>query len=156
MSINLYGLDQDRQLEELFQRKAEDTVSEHGAKGAVIKANHGTLFMKGIEYLTLYARHQLLRTMLSKTMMKTDTQPLDMLDVRIIASSKVNLKYLVQQGKFSEELYYLLQGLILEIPSLNERIEELLHYFNIKMKQYEEKYNKTLKVTEEVIKNFKN
>ena len=36
--------------------------------------------------------------------MRTDAQPIDALDVRLIGSSKVNLQKLVKQGKFSEEL----------------------------------------------------
>ena len=135
-------------MEELFQRKSSTMSSEYVAKGAMIKANHGTIFIRGIEHLTLMVHHQLLRVMLSRAMMKTDAQPLDMLDVRVIVSSKINLKYLVQKGEFSEELYYLLQGLVLEIPSLNERPEDLLYYFDSEMKYYEEKYNRPLKVTQ--------
>ena len=42
--------------------------------------------------------------MLSRAMMRTDAQPIDALEVRLIGSSKVNLQKLVKQGKFSEEL----------------------------------------------------
>lgn len=148
VSINMRGMDKEHQMEELFQREASDTVAKFGAKGAMIKAHHGTLFIKGIEYLTLRVQHQILRTMLSRAQMRTDAQPLDTLDVRIIGSSKVNLKHLVQKGEFSEELYYILQGLVLEIPSLNERPEDLKYYFDTEMKRYKDQYNRPLVVTE--------
>ena len=145
VSINMRGMDKEHQMEELFRREAGDTVSTFGAKGAMIKANHGTLFIKGIEHLTLRVQHQILRTMLSRAQMRTDAQPLDTLDVRIIGSSKINLKHLVEKGEFSEELYYMLQSLVLEIPSLNERPEDLR---NKELKIYKEKYNRPLSVTE--------
>ena len=108
VSINMRGMDKEHQMEELFRREAGDTVAIYGAKGAMIKANHGTLFIKGVEHLTLRVQHQILRTMLSRAQMRTDAQPLDTLDVRIIGSSKINLKHLVEKGEFSEELYYML------------------------------------------------
>ena len=46
VSINMRGMDKEHQMEELFRREAGDTVSTFGAKGAMIKANHGTLFIK--------------------------------------------------------------------------------------------------------------
>ena len=75
VSINMRGMDKEHQMEELFRREAGDTVSTFGAKGAMIKANHGTLFIKGIEHLTLRVQHQILRTMLSRAQMRTDAQP---------------------------------------------------------------------------------
>ena len=148
VSINMRGMDKEHQMEELFRREAGDTVAIYGAKGAMIKANHGTLFIKGVEHLTLRVQHQILRTMLSRAQMRTDAQPLHTLDVRIIGSSKINLKHLVEKGEFSEELYYMLQSLVLEIPSLNERPEDLRNCFDKELKIYKEKYNRPLSVTE--------
>ena len=150
VSLNMHGMDKDKQMEILFRRDSHNTDGENGytGTGAMIKANHGTLYIKGIEYLTLNAQYQILRTMLSKSVMRTDAQPLDMLDVRIIGSSKTNLRYMVEKGEFSEEFYYLLQGLTLEIPSLNERPEDLRRYFEQKVDFYGEKYNRRLNITE--------
>lgn len=148
VSLNMHGMDKDKQMEVLFQRNTHNAEMESGYSGAMLKANHGTLFIKGIEYLTLSAQQQILRTMLSRSMMRTDAQPLDLLDVRIIGSSKINLKYLVERGEFSEELYYLIQGLSLEIPSLNERPEDLRRIFDQEIDDYSDKYNRHLNVTE--------
>lgn len=145
VSINMRGMDKENQMEELFRR---ETADGQGIKGAMVKANHGTLFIKGAEHLTLRVQHQILRTMLSREMMRTDAQPLDSIDVRIVASSKVNLKQLVKRGEFSEELYYMIQGLTLEIPSLNQRPEDLRYHFDQKVKRYSEMYNRYFTVTE--------
>lgn len=145
VSINMRGMDKENQMEELFRR---ETADGQGIKGAMVKANHGTLFIKGAEHLTLRVQHQILRTMLSRAMMRTDAQPLDSIDVRIIASSKVNLKQLVDRGDFSEELYYMIQGLTLDIPSLNQRPEDLRYHFEQEVKRYSELYNRHLTITD--------
>lgn len=148
ISINTRGMDKDQQLEVLFgeQRRVDDVQARRD--GAFIKANHGTLFIKGIEHLTLRVQHQICRMLTSHSITKTDAQPMDNLDVRIMAFSKVNLRQLVKTGKFSEELYYLLQGLTIEIPSLSQRPEDAIHYFDKFIKEYSKKYNKYIAVTE--------
>lgn len=148
VSINMRGMDKEHQMEELFRREPVESQRDMAGKGAMIKADHGTLFIKGMEHLTLRVQHQILRTMLSRAQMRTDAQPIDALDVRIIGSSKVNLKQMVQQGTFSEEFYYMLQGLTLKVPSLNQRVEDLRHYFDREIGRYSEMYNRHLKITD--------
>lgn len=148
VSINMRGMDKEHQMEELFRREPVESQRDMAGKGAMIKADHGTLFIKGMEHLTLRVQHQILRTMLSRAQMRTDAQPIDALDVRIIGSSKVNLKQMVQQGTFSEEFYYMLQGLTLKVPSLNQRVEDLRHYFDWEIGRYSEMYNRHLKITD--------
>lgn len=148
VSINMRGMDKEHQMEELFRREPVESQRDMAGKGAMIKADHGTLFIKGMEHLTLRVQHQILRTMLSRAQMRTDAQPIDALDVRIIGSSKVDLKQMVQQGTFSEEFYYMLQGLTLKVPSLNQRVEDLQHYFDREIGRYSEMYNRHLKITD--------
>ena len=148
VSINMRGMDKEHQMEELFRREPVESQRDMAGKGAMIKADHGTLFIKGMEHLTLRVQHQILRTMLSRAQMRTDAQPIDALDVRIIGSSKVDLKQMVQQGTFSEEFYYMLQGLTLKVPSLNQRVEDLRHYFDREIGRYAEMYNRHLKITD--------
>lgn len=148
VSINMRGMDIEKQMEALFSREDADSEGTNSGRGAMLKADRGTLFIKGIEHLTLRVQHQILRTMLSRAMMRTDAQPIDALDVRLIGSSKVNLQKLVKQGKFSEELYYMLQGLVLEIPSLNERREDLRRYFDSYLREYTERYNRRIQITD--------
>lgn len=148
VSINMRGMDKEHQMEELFRREPVESQRDMAGKGAMIKADHGTLFIKGMEHLTLRVQHQILRTMLSRAQMRTDAQPIDALDVRIIGSSKVDLKQMVQQGTFSEEFYYMLQGLTLKVPSLNQRVEDLRHYFDREIERYSEMHNRHLKITD--------
>lgn len=119
------------------------------ALGAMIRANHGTLFINRIEKLTLQAQHQLLRILLPMERMHTDARPLDVLDVRIIACAKHNLLPAVEDDTFSEELYYRFSGLMLEIPPLGRRPEDLKSQFRERFQKYASKYNRPLHLTEE-------
>ncbi|MDO4337523.1 MAG: sigma 54-interacting transcriptional regulator [Eubacteriales bacterium] len=148
ISISTRGMDKDQQLQVLFGGQTGIDDAQSRRNGALVKANHGTVFIKGIEHLTLRAQHQICRLLTSHSITRTDAQPMDNLDVRIMAFSKVNLRYLVKTGKFSEELFYLLQGLTLDIPGLNQRPEDLIYYFNKFIREYSQKYNKYFTVTE--------
>lgn len=148
ISISSRGMDKEQQLQVLFGEQTGNDDVQSRMNGALVKANHGTVFIKGIEHLTLRAQHQICRLLISHAITRTDAQPVDNLDVRIMAFSKVNLRYLVKTGKFSEELFYLLQGLTIDIPGLNQRPEDLIYYFNKFIKEYSQKYNKYFSITE--------
>ncbi len=119
--------------------------------GAMIRANHGTLFINRIEKLTLQAQHQLLRTLLPWTQIHTDARPIDSLNVRIIACAKQNLLPAVEADKFSEELYYHFSGLTLTIPALETRPEDLKALFRSYVSKFAKEYNRHLQLTEEAV-----
>ena len=148
ISVSTRGMDKDQQLQILFGGELGIDDAQSRKNGVFIKANHGTIFIKEIEHLTLRVQHQICRTLISQAITRTDARPMDNVDVRIMAFSRVNLRHLVKMGKFSEELFYLLQGLTLHIPGLNQRQEDLRHYFDRFMKEYSQKYNKHLSVTQ--------
>lgn len=119
--------------------------------GAMIRANHGTLFINRIEKMTLQAQHQLLRTLLPWSQMHTDARPIDSLDVRIIACAKHNLLPSVESDKFSEELYYHFSGLTLAIPALETRPEDVKAMLRYYVNGFAAKYNRHLQLTEEAV-----
>lgn len=148
VSVNMEGLEPRQQAEILFGNEPGEHDISARLKGAMAKANHGTIFIKGLENLAFYAQNQILRSLYPGYIAKTDAQPMENLDVRIMAHSKANLRYFVKNGKFSEELFYYLHGLTLEIPSFNERPEDLRYYFERYFKEYLRKYNKYLVLTD--------
>lgn len=118
-------------------------------RGALIRANHGTLFINRVEKLTLQAQHQLLRTVLPWSQMRTDARSVDALDVRIIACSKHNLLPAVDADAFSEELYYHFSGLTLSIPALESRPADLQDAFRSCTEKYTSKYSRHMTLTQE-------
>lgn len=120
-----------------------------GIRGAMVRANHGTLFLNRIEKLTLQAQHQLLRTILPWSQMHTDARPVDSLDVRIIACAKHNLLPAVEEDTFSEELYYHFSGLTLSIPALENRPADLQDAFRSSVEKYTSRYSRHMSLTAE-------
>ena len=95
------------------------------SKGLMVQANGGTLVIDDISNTTLHIQTKLLRALVAGEMMTVDTEEKIALNVRIIATSKIDLKKLVEEGHFKEELFYRLNTIALRIPSLRERHEDI-------------------------------
>ena len=94
-------------------------------KGLFEVADGGTLFFDEIGTISLETQAKLLRVIQEREFMRlgaTDTQKAD---VRILAATNVDLKQLVTQGKFREDLYYRLCVIRIPLPSLRERKEDI-------------------------------
>lgn len=153
VSVNLSEMSRERQEEMLFGR--ESGGEEPRRAGALVRADHGTVFLKGIEWLTTDMQFQISKLLLPHEAVRTDARPMDNLDVRIIAYARKNLMHQVQVGSFGEELFYLMQGLYLEIPPLRDRPEDLLRYFAEYLQKYLQKYNKHLVLTDGAYKQIR-
>lgn len=100
--------------------------------GRFERASEGTLFLDEIGELDGNLQAKLLRVLQEKTFERVGGTRLITVDVRVIAATNRNLKTLVEEGKFREDLYYRLNRFPLEIPPLRERasdIEPLARYF---------------------------
>jgi DNA-binding NtrC family response regulator len=95
------------------------------SKGLMVQANGGTLVIDDISNTTIHIQTKLLRALVAGEMMTVDTEEKIALNVRVIATSKIDLKKLVEEGSFKEELFYRLNTIALRIPSLRERHEDI-------------------------------
>ncbi|MGC8677332.1 MAG: sigma-54-dependent transcriptional regulator [Hydrogenobaculum sp.] len=113
-------------------------------------ANEGTIFLDEIGDMSLKAQAKLLRAIETKSFQRLGgLQRIDV-DVRFICASNKDLKKLIEQGLFREDLYYRLAVITLEVPPLRERgydIIILAEYFLDKFCQ--ENKVKPKKLTEE-------
>jgi two-component system response regulator PilR (NtrC family) len=94
-------------------------------KGLFEVADGGTLFFDEIGTISLETQAKLLRVIQEREFMRlgaTDTQKSD---VRILAATNVDLKQLVGQGRFREDLYYRLCVIRIALPPLRDRKEDL-------------------------------
>lgn len=96
-----------------------------GSKGLMIQANGGTLIIDDICKTSQQIQTKILRALVAGEMVTVDTDEKVALNVRMIATSKVSLKELVQTGLFKEDLYYRLNTVALRVPSLRERHEDI-------------------------------
>ncbi len=128
---------------ELFgYRRGAFTGAIRDKKGYFEAAHHGTLFLDEISTLPLSVQSSLLRALEQRVVVPVgDTQPKPV-DVRIVAASNRDLKTMVTEGEFREDLLYRLDVVKLELPPLRQRKEDipaLVHHF---LNKYTQAMNK--------------
>ncbi|MBI0037008.1 sigma 54-interacting transcriptional regulator [Gilliamella sp. B14384H2] len=94
-------------------------------KGFFEQANGGSVLLDGIDEMSFQMQTKLLRFINDGFFRRVGDDNEVYVDVRIICATKVDLAELVEQGKFRKDLYYRLNVLSLNLPSLQERQEDI-------------------------------
>ena len=97
-----------------------------GKKGLFENANNGTIFLDEIGDMPLVLQTKLLRVLQENQVMPIGSQNIIDIDVRIIAATHRNIKKMIEEGTFREDLYYRLNVIPIEIPPLRKRKEDIL------------------------------
>src|SRR5512132_33825 len=93
-------------------------------------ANGGTIFLDDVDDVPQAVQVKLLRVLQNRVVERVgSTRGIDV-DVRVITGSKRNLRKLVDEGKFREDLYYRLNVVSLDLPPLRERPEDISELAN--------------------------
>ena len=101
-------------------------------KGDFELANNGTLFLDEIGDMSLSAQAKVLRALQENKITRVGGESEINVNVRIIAATNKNLKDEIQKGNFREDLYHRLSVIIINVPPLRERLDdipELVNYF---------------------------
>ena len=101
------------------------TGADRDNPGLIRSARDGTLFLDEIGELGLDLQPKLLRFLESGEIQPLGEPAPCLVNVRIVAATNADLKKLVEQGRFREDLYYRLNVIPIEIPPLRERREEI-------------------------------
>jgi DNA-binding NtrC family response regulator len=113
-------------------------------KGLFESANGGTIFLDEINNASPSMQVKLLRVLEENTIMRVGSSKPISVDVRIIAASNVNLAEEVESGRFRRDLYYRLNVVIINIPPLRQRKDDIsilaYHFLN----KFTKKFNKNI------------
>ncbi|MDD3991958.1 MAG: sigma 54-interacting transcriptional regulator [Desulfobacteraceae bacterium] len=133
LAINCGALDENLLLDTLFgHTRGAFTEARGERKGAFLEAEGGTLFLDEIQAASPRVQQALLRALAVRRIRPLGSDREVPVDVRIIAASNVDLKALIQEGSFREDLYFRLNVLTLHTPPLREHpenIETLARHF---------------------------
>jgi DNA-binding NtrC family response regulator len=111
---------------ELFGHvKGAFTGAHESTKGLIRSADKGTLFLDEIGELPLAMQVKLLRTLQEKEVRPVGASQSKPVDVRFIAATHRNLEEEITQGRFRQDLYYRLNVVVLGVPALSARVEDI-------------------------------
>ena len=123
VTINCSGMTEQMQVDRIFGNPhAED---EGLRKGALAVGDLGTVLISEIEKLSFVCQYRLFRAIRYDALIQNDLERSQTLDNRIIATTSADLYQCMKEGAFREDLYYLLNGLTVEIPPLRKRKEDI-------------------------------
>jgi len=111
---------------ELFgHEKGAFTSAVKQRKGKFEQASGGTLFLDEIGDMSLSAQAKVLRALQESLITRVGGEKPIKVDVRVVAATNKNLSEEIHQGHFREDLYHRLSVILIQVPSLNERAEDI-------------------------------
>jgi DNA-binding NtrC family response regulator len=105
--------------------KGAFTSAVSSKKGLFEVADHGSIFFDEIGTISLETQAKLLRVLQEREFMRIGGIETIKVDTRIVAATNVDLKTLVDQGRFRADLYYRLNVISVQLPPLRERKEDI-------------------------------
>ena len=155
IAINCASIPENLIESELFgyEKGAFTGANTSGKKGLVELANNGTLFLDEIGDLPLYLQTRLLRVLQERAIDKIGGgQSIDV-NIRVISATNKDLKQLVQEGEFRLDLYYRLNVIPINLPSLNHREDDVFLLSEYIINRLCNRMNKEVKLLEDEVKN---
>ncbi len=139
IEVNCAAIPSDLIESELFGHiKGSFTSAVKDRIGKFEAADKGTIFLDEIGDMSLSAQAKVLRALQEKRITKVGSEKDIPVDVRVIAATNKDLKTEIAQGRFREDLYHRLAVILIEVPSLNDRRDDiplLIEYFNNKISE---------------------
>lgn len=129
---------------ELFgHEKGAFTGATSDRKGYFETVNGGTIFLDEIGEMPLDTQAYLLRVLETGEFIRVGSSKPQKTDVRVVAATNVNLLDKIKQGKFREDLFYRLNTVPIQVPSLRDRPEDIYMLFRKFAVDFSEKYRST-------------
>ena len=139
-----------------YEKGSFTGASSSGKKGKIELANNGTLFLDEIGDLPLYLQTRLLRVLQERSIDKVGgAEPID-INIRVISATNKNLRELIKEGKFRLDLFYRLNIIPINLPSLKDREDDVFLCSEYILEKLCSRMNKEIKeLSNEVKQRFK-
>jgi DNA-binding NtrC family response regulator len=145
MKINCSAIPDSLLESELFgYEKGAFTDAKTTKKGLFELADGGTVFLDEIGDMKLFLQSKILRVIENQSFMRVGGEREIKVDVRIIAATNKDLETLVREGLFRKDLYYRLKVMVVEMPYLRERGEDILLLSNLFIEEINHEYAKSI------------
>ena len=113
-------------------------------KGYFDQAHGGTLYIDEITVLSLELQSKLVRFLNTNTIHRTNCEEQAKVNLRLIVGSSKNLEDLLEEDEFSEELYYKLNVMPINIPPLRDRKSDITLMADYFLEEFNRSYNKSI------------
>jgi DNA-binding NtrC family response regulator len=152
ISVNCAAIPEQLLESELFgYEKGAFTGATESRQGKFEAANEGTIFLDEIGEITPSLQAKLLQITQEKSFMRLGSNKIKKVDVRIISATNRNLKKMVQEGMFREDLYYRLNIIDIHIPPLRERIDDIPILIEEFLDKHRKRNNKDYRISKELM-----
>lgn len=157
IAVNCGAIPEGTMDSELFgHEKGAFTGAVENRKGYFEDANGGTIFLDEVADLPMATQVRLLRVLENKEFIRVGSSKVQKTDVRVVAATNVNLAERIASGKFREDLYYRLSSVVIHLPALRERREDIYPLFMKFASDFSAKYRcPALTLTEDAIEELK-
>jgi DNA-binding NtrC family response regulator len=146
MKINCSAIPDSLLESELFgYEKGAFTDAKNTKKGLFELADSGTVFLDEIGDMNPFLQSKILRVLENQTFMRVGGEREIKVDIRIVAATNKDLETMVREGFFRKDLYYRLKVMVVEMPPLRDRLEDILLLSNLFIGENNKEFNKNIK-----------
>ncbi len=111
-------------------------------KGLFEEGDKGTIFLDEVELMPPVIQIKLLRVLQEQVIRRVGSTTPTQINIRVLAATNQALKGLLESGAFREDLYYRLKGVVLTIPPLRERREEIIELADHFVKRFSQRFGR--------------
>ncbi len=157
LSVDLGSLNESLFESELFgHEKGAFTDAKERKTGRFEATDNGTIFLDEIGNIPLSLQAKLLSVIQNKEVYKLGSSNPISINVRLICATNRNLDHMIQEGLFREDLFYRINTILIELPPLRERGDDILLLSEFFVKKFASRYNKgNLQITQNAIDKLK-
>ncbi|MCX6254452.1 MAG: sigma-54 dependent transcriptional regulator [Bacteroidia bacterium] len=143
---------------ELFGHvKGAFTDAREDLKGKFEIAQNGTLFLDEIGNLSLQSQTKLLSVLQNRYVVRVGSNKQIPINIRLVCATNCDLMQMVSEGRFREDLLYRINTIMIEVPPLRDRVDDIPILANYFLKVHNERYNKgVLKISTHALEKLAN